>query len=116
MLLALAGHVSVHAQSSATGTVEGRVFNPATGEYLELARITVEGTALETFTDATGRYRLGNVPAGTARVQAFRTGVAAQTLPVIVAEGETALVDFSLGAPEPGARSLRARGVSGPQQ
>src|SRR5262245_43705281 len=84
------------AQSSSLGTIEGRVFNPGTGEYLENARITVEGTTLETFTDSSGQYRLTNVPPGIARVRAFRTGVVAQTKPVTLAAGETAQQNFDL--------------------
>src|SRR5687768_7683324 len=75
------------ADASAAGTIEGRVFNPATGEYLEFARVTVEGTSLETFTDSSGQYRLAQVPAGTANVKAFRTGLAPQTVSVSVAPG-----------------------------
>jgi hypothetical protein len=41
-------------RATGTGTIEGRVFNPGTGEYLERARVTLEGTALETFTDNLG--------------------------------------------------------------
>ena len=88
-----------------TGTVEGRIFNPEAGEYLELARITVEGTSLEAFTDATGRYRLTNVPVGTAKVRAFRTGVAEQTLSVQVAAGQDVQQDFNLTARQDNARS-----------
>jgi len=95
-LLALACHVSARAQPSATGSLAGRVSHPATGENLELARITVEGTALETFTDADGQYRLANVPAGAVRVRAFRTGVVAQTLSATVVGGQTATLNFSL--------------------
>ena len=72
------------AQSAPTGTIEGRVSNPATSEFLELVRITVEGTALETFTDATGQYRLTHVPAGIAQVKAFRTGTGPLTRAVAV--------------------------------
>jgi len=36
------------------GTIEGRVINATNGEYVERARLTVEGTSLETFTDAGG--------------------------------------------------------------
>jgi iron complex outermembrane receptor protein len=86
------------AQTPSTGTIEGRVLNAGTGEYLELARITVEGTSLETFTDSSGLYRLTNVPAGTARVKAFRTGAAEQTQPVSVTAGQTAQQDFNLTA------------------
>ena len=61
------------AQDASLGTIEGRVQNPATGEYVESVRITVEGTALETFTDAAGQFRLTNVPPGNATVRAFHT-------------------------------------------
>ena len=97
---ALGAATAVPAQSPsaapATGTLEGRVSNPATGENLELARITVEGMALETFTDAAGQYRLAGVPAGAVRVRAFRTGVVAQTLTAAVAAGQIATLNFSL--------------------
>ncbi len=35
------------AAQSATGVIAGRVFNPATGEYVRNARISVEGTSLQ---------------------------------------------------------------------
>src|ERR1043166_4915190 len=76
------------AQRGATGTLEGRVLNPATGEFLEFARITIEEAGLETFTDSTGEYRLTNVPAGAATVKAFRTGMAVQTATVPVVAGQ----------------------------
>lgn len=83
---------------SVTGTVEGRVFNPDIGEYVERARITVEGTRLETFSDANGSYRLTNVPAGTARVTAFRSGAPAQIVTLTVAGGAALQQDFTLAA------------------
>ena len=84
------------AQGAATGTIEGRVFNPGSGEFIENVRITIEGTALETFTDSSGQFRLTHVPAGVARVKAFRTGTPAQTQSVTVAPGETQRQDFNL--------------------
>ena len=87
---------SAVAQTAATGTIEGRVFNPATGEYLENVRLTVEGTALEAFTDSGGQYRLTSVPAGTARVKAFRSGAPAQVQSVSIAAGQTVKQDFNL--------------------
>ncbi|MEY2881125.1 MAG: hypothetical protein RLZZ15_3505, partial [Verrucomicrobiota bacterium] len=86
------------AQSAATGTVEGRVLNVRNGEYLERARVTVEGTGLETFTDSSGQYRLTNVPAGAARVRVFFTGLDVRTETVAVTAGGTAQRDFSLEA------------------
>ena len=91
----------IRAQSSATGTIEGRVLNPATGENLELARMTVEGTALETFTDTDGQYRLANIPVGTVRVRAFRTGVTAQSRTITVEAGHSTTMNFELGTAQP---------------
>ena len=84
------------AEATARGNIEGRVSNPASGENLERVRITVEGTSLETFTDASGYYRLTNVPSGVARVKAFYTGLSAQTNDVRVGAGETVQHDIAL--------------------
>ncbi|MBI5689526.1 MAG: carboxypeptidase-like regulatory domain-containing protein [Verrucomicrobia bacterium] len=82
--------------SPATGTVEGRILNARSGEYLEGARVTVPGTNLETFTETDGSFLLANVPAGTVRVTAFYTGLPPQTKPAVVPAGGTTTVDFSL--------------------
>ncbi len=81
---------------AAAGMIEGRVFNPGTGEYLEFVRLTVEGTSLETFTDSAGEFRIANVPAGRATVKAFRTGVAPQSQTVTVAAGQVVRQNFEL--------------------
>lgn len=73
------------AQSAATGAIEGRVLNADTGKYLEHARLTVEGTSLEAFTDAEGNFRLTNVPAGLVRIRTFYTGLPPQVDEVAVA-------------------------------
>ncbi|MEY2880338.1 MAG: hypothetical protein RLZZ15_2718, partial [Verrucomicrobiota bacterium] len=75
------------AAQSATGAIEGRVFNPANNTFVERARLTVVGTALETFSDADGNYRLDGVPAGAAQIRVFRTGVPATTSTVNVTAG-----------------------------
>jgi TonB-dependent receptor len=81
---------------STTGTIEGRVLNTRNGEYLEKARVTVLGTRLEVFTDATGQYRLTGVPVGEARVRVFHTGLAPQTISVSVGAGQIVTRDFDL--------------------
>src|SRR6185295_13226314 len=74
--LAFALDRAVHAvDQPAPGVIEGRVLNSAKGEYVGNARLTVEGTLLETFTQSDGSYRLTNVPAGTVAVKAFFTGL-----------------------------------------
>src|SRR5688500_10908853 len=54
----------LRAQAASSGTIEGRVFDAGRGEYLEQARLVIEGTGQETFTDSSGQYRFSNVPAG----------------------------------------------------
>lgn len=49
---------SAVAQPAATGIIEGRVTHLRTGDPVELARVTVESTTLETFTDSGGLFRL----------------------------------------------------------
>src|SRR3954462_3711845 len=88
--------VSLLAQSVGTGTIEGRVFDAGRGEFLEKARVTVEGTTQEAFTDSSGKFRLTNVPAGEARVKIFFTGLQPQTNVVSVAAGQTAQHDITL--------------------
>ncbi len=88
---------TVHATAqSATGTIEGRVLNTRNGEYLEKARVTIEGTRIETFTDSSGQYRVVGVPAGAARLRVFHTGLVAITRTVTVVAGQTAQQDFNL--------------------
>jgi iron complex outermembrane recepter protein len=103
LLASTMGPAPAPAQSPATGTIEGRVANGATGEYLETVRLTLEGTSLETFTDSSGWYRLTHVPAGTVNVKVFHTGYAAQTQVVTVAAGQVVPQDFQLvGRVKPG--------------
>jgi iron complex outermembrane recepter protein len=86
----------VSAQVAGTGTIEGRVFDQRRGEYLEKARIRVEGTAQEVLTDSAGTYRLTNVPAGTVRFSVFYTGLGTQNEIVTVSAGQTVQHDVTL--------------------
>ena len=79
-----------------TGAIEGRVVHATTGRYLVNVRVTVEGTALETFTDELGAYRLDGVPTGRATLKAFFTGLKPFTEPVAVAAGQVATRDVAL--------------------
>lgn len=81
---------------SATGLLEGRVFNAASGTYVEGARVAIEGTALETATDADGRFLLSSVPAGEARLRVTFTGAAPSVTTVSIAAGQTATQDVTL--------------------
>src|SRR5687768_9229694 len=72
---------------AAAGVIEGRVINARSSEYLEKARLTIEGTSLETFTNSDGQFRLVGVPTGPAKVRVFFTGLEPMTDTVVVVAG-----------------------------
>lgn len=82
--------------AQSTGSISGRVQNADAGLYLNNARVTIEGTTREVFTDAFGEYRIGGVPSGSVTLRVFYTGLAPQTAAVSVAPGGTAQQDFFL--------------------
>ena len=90
--------VQLNAANAVTGGVEGIVFNADNGRRLENARVSIEGTSIEAFSDADGQYRLTNIPAGPVTVQVFFTGLALQTETVTVPERATIEHDFTLTA------------------
>ena len=98
LALALLGAPALPAAETVTGTIEGRVFNPANGEYIERARLTIEGTSIEAFSETGGNYRLTNVPAGPARVRVFFTGLPPDTTTVMVIAGQAVQQDINLTA------------------
>ncbi len=77
----------LRAAAAATGTVGGRVLNEVTGQYLNNARVSVRGTELTAFTDQTGSFRLAGVPAGSAVIEVFYTGLDPQQIPITVTAG-----------------------------
>jgi len=91
------------AAQSTTGTIEGHVSNSARAENVERARVTVEGTLLETFTQDDGSYRLTNVPVGTATVRTFFTGFPVHTQVVSIGAGQVTRHDVDLAATLKGA-------------
>ncbi len=84
-----------------TGTLQGRVINQSTTQYVEGARISIEGATLATRTDAEGNYRLTQVPAGSVKVQAFYTGLPREVRQGVVEAGKVTVLDFTFG---PGAK------------
>ncbi|MEO7700647.1 MAG: carboxypeptidase regulatory-like domain-containing protein, partial [Opitutus sp.] len=83
-------------QSTTIGIIEGRVQNVVKGDYLDKARVMIEGTNIETLTDAIGQYRFSNVPTGEVRVRATFTGLEPQVRTVTVQTGQTTHQDFEL--------------------
>jgi TonB-dependent receptor len=84
------------AAQTASGTIEGRVLDPASGDYLLNARVSVKDAGKEAFTDSAGYYQIRDVTPGTVTLEVFYTGFDPQTATVVVEAGRTAGADFSL--------------------
>lgn len=83
--------------SAPPGMIVGRVVSASSGDSLEGARVTVERTGLETFTDSDGEFRLTRVPAGVVRVKIFFTGMSVRIDEVVVTPGATVRHEVELG-------------------
>lgn len=94
--LVVAAVVRLAAQGAATGNIEGRILNADNGSYLTNARVTVNGTTVETFTDTSGQYHLFNLPAGPVTVKVFFTGLLEQSIPLTVVGGQSITQDVRL--------------------
>jgi iron complex outermembrane receptor protein len=81
---------------AATGTVEGRILNPVTGDYLLNARVSVKGTEQVALTDATGTYRLSGLPAGHITLRVVHPALDEQEATVVVRAGQSVQKDFDL--------------------
>jgi len=86
---------SAFAQSG-TGTIQGRVLNPATGTYTRNAEVRVNGTSLVAYTQADGSYRIPNVPAGEVSITVSYIGYNTVNETFTVSAGQTAVRDISL--------------------
>lgn len=84
--------------AGAQGIITGRVLAQGTNEPLADARVLLVGTSFFTLVNGEGRYTIRNVPTGTAEVRVLRVGYAEQKKSVVVANGQTATLDFQLNA------------------
>jgi outer membrane cobalamin receptor len=94
--LGLAVALSPLALSAQTGNVTGRVVAATTGQPVNGAQVSIEGTSQGSLTNSNGRYVITRVPTGTVTVQVVSVGYATQTMEVTVASGQTAVADFEL--------------------
>ena len=100
--LAFAGFVvpllvaSAIGQAPSTGTILGRIFNPATQEYVRNAEVSIDGTNLVTYSGDDGSYLLTNVPATDVTVSVTYTGYERASARVALTAGQTATRDFEL--------------------
>ena len=95
MLVILAAPLGVTAQP-ASGSIEGRVFNAATGDALANARVSLLGTDRVVVADAAGFYRLTGVAPGEVKLSVAYLGMASQSATVSVKSGEVVRREFEL--------------------
>jgi iron complex outermembrane recepter protein len=97
LALALAGDLTAQ-PAAGTGTVTGRVQNVTNGMYLNNARVSVEGTNKEVFTNEYGEFMLTDVPAGEVKLRVVFTGMDPQVVTVNVPAGQIAEQDVRIGS------------------
>ena len=90
LVLLVAAHVSPG------GSIAGVVLDAESGAPLPGANVLVVGTALGAATDADGRFRLANVPAGAQQVRVSFVGYDSETVDVDVRDGERLALEVAL--------------------
>jgi iron complex outermembrane receptor protein len=94
------------AQTNEGGAITGRIFNPASGEYLRNAQIRIDGTGQTYSSEDGGYFRISPVAPGAVTLVVTYTGYQSVTTTVQVAAGATVNRDFelvsSLAAPSDG--------------
>ena len=95
LITALWAAAPAQAQST-QGTVQGRVYNPSTKQYVRNAEVRLAGTNQVTYTENDGSFTFSNVPAGTAEVTVSFSGYNTLKESFSVAPGQTATREFNL--------------------
>src|SRR5215216_3308339 len=78
------------------GNIEGRVLNPATGDYVRNAQVSVKGTEQVALTDSEGAYQLTNIPTGPLTLRVILPGFDEQERVVQVGAAQTVRENFEL--------------------
>lgn len=84
------------AQPAATGTIQGRVYNPTAKEYVGNAEVRLDGTTQIAFTENDGAFRFENVPAGPASITVNFTGYTSVKESFTVTAGLPAVREINL--------------------
>ena len=77
--------VTALAQPASVGRITGRVFNPATGDYVRNAEVRLAGTAQVVATESDGSFAFEGVAPGAATITVSHTGYQPVTQTLTVA-------------------------------
>lgn len=95
--LMASGHTPAAAAAERTDAhLAGHVIDAATGEHMPYVTVQVKGTNIGTVTDATGHYRIMDMPAGEVTVVASMMGYEPQELTVVMETGKTTELNITL--------------------
>jgi hypothetical protein len=100
---------SLGAQSAATGSIQGRIFNPASQEYVRNAEVRLDGTNQVTYSENDGSFQFANVAAGTAAITVTYTGYNTVKESFTVTAGQPAVREINMSVPRPLRRPARQR-------
>lgn len=93
---AIVGAAAPGSLAAQVGQVTGSVVAATTGQPINGAQISVEGTNVGSVSNSDGRFMITRVPAGAVTLQVVFVGYASQTQDINVTVGETTVVDFEL--------------------
>ncbi|MBI5688586.1 MAG: TonB-dependent receptor [Verrucomicrobia bacterium] len=93
-----AGGAATAAPATGTGAVQGRVYNPATQQYVRNAEVRLEGTAQQAVTEGDGSFQFLQVPAGRTTLSVSYTGYPTVRDTFEVPAGQTAVREINLTA------------------
>ena len=88
--------LSLSAQTAATGSIQGRVYNPVSKQYVNNAEVRLEGTNQITYTASDGTFQFNNVPAGSASVSVAFLGYTTAKESFTVTAGQPAVREINL--------------------
>ena len=94
----------VPAWAQGTGSIRGRVYNPATQQYVRNAEVRLVGSNQVVATESDGSFTLANVAAGSATITVTYTGYTTVTETVTVTGGGVATREINLTSTETAAR------------
>jgi iron complex outermembrane recepter protein len=95
-------------QPAATGSIQGRVYNPVSQEYVRNAEVRLDGTNRIVYTESDGSFQFAGVPAGTATIVIDYTGYQESKETLTVGAGQVVSREISLtssaATPAPGTK------------
>jgi iron complex outermembrane receptor protein len=95
LLAPLFAAVSAFAQT-ATGSIQGRVYNPVSREYVRNAEVRLDGTNQVTFSENDGAFSFAQVPVGPASITITYTGYNTAKETFTVAAGQPSVREINL--------------------